>query len=170
MGLMLWRRPTESSRGGWWEGRRGPGPSFCRVVRSSLPEDAKVKRIRQLWRDRRRRGQEMAKCRQHVFWAKGVEVTFLPLRLCLLFCTIRCGLPQCSFSLWVPIYSLSIVVKTNRTGNSIETTRNTETILALWPWAKEELKESKCGCSTVMERERPVMVRKLPPKGLWPLF
>ena len=35
------------------------------------------------------------------------------------------------FLLWVPIYSLSIVVKTNRTGNSIETTRNTETILAL---------------------------------------
>ena len=79
-----------------------------------------------------------------------------------------CGLPQCSFSLWVPIYSLSIVVKTNRTENSIETTRNIETILALWPWVKEE-KENECGWSTVTGRERPATVRKLPPEGLWPL-
>ena len=72
------------------------------------------------------------------------------------------GLPQCSFSLWVPIYPLSIVVKTNRTENSIET------ILALWPWVKEE-KENECGWSTVTGRERPATVRKLPPEGLWPL-
>ena len=39
------------------------------------------------------------------------------------FSSSKCGygLPQCSFSLWVPIYPLSIVVKTNRTENSIET-------------------------------------------------
>ena len=80
------------------------------------------------------------------------------------FSSSKCGygLPQCSFSLWVPIYPLSIVVKTNRTENSIET------ILALWPWVKEE-KENECGWSTVTGRERPATVRKLPPEGLWPL-
>ena len=131
MGLMLWRKPTESSRGDWWEGQRGPGPAFCRVVRRSLPEDATFERIRQLWRDGRRRGQEMAECRPMCF--EQQDWKSLSFRCASAFSSAKwgCGLPQCSFSLWAPVCSLSIVVKTNRTENGVETTRNIETILAL---------------------------------------
>ena len=70
MGSVLWGKQARSSRGDQLEGRGGPEPTFYRVDRRGLPEDAKFKRVRQFWRDGRGGGQEMAEWRRCVL-SKG---------------------------------------------------------------------------------------------------